>query len=89
MGDMIITGVRQQQQQTLRSGLFDEFFRDVAPMGEIKLAVVSTKPAGVVQITEMTDVEVQTEPVDVSKLEGVKNVVDVTYERYRGPQRRG
>jgi len=85
MGDMIITGVRQQQQQqTLRSGLFDEFFRDVAPMGEIKLAVVSTKPAGVVQITEMTDVEVQTEPVDVSKLEGVKNVVDVTYEDIGG-----
>ncbi len=83
MGDMIITGVRQQQ-QTLRSGLFDEFFRDVAPMGEIKLAVVSTKPAGVVQITEMTEVEVQTEPVDVSKLEGVKNVVDVTYEDIGG-----
>jgi transitional endoplasmic reticulum ATPase len=84
MGDMIITGVRQQQQQTLRSGLFDEFFRDVAPMGEIKLAVVSTKPAGVVQITELTEVEVQTEPVDVSKLEGVKNVVDVTYEDIGG-----
>ncbi len=85
MGDMIITGVRQQQhQQTMRSGLFDEFFRDVAPMGEIKLAVVSTKPAGVVQITEITDVEVQTEPVDVSKLEGVKNVVDVTYEDIGG-----
>ena len=85
MGDMIITGVRQQQQQQpLRSGLFDEFFRDVAPMGEIKLAVVSTKPAGVVQITEMTEVEVQTEPVDVSKLEGVKNVVDVTYEDIGG-----
>ena len=83
-GDMIITGVRQQQQQTMRSGLFDEFFRDVAPMGEIKLAVVSTKPAGIVQITEMTDVEVQTEPVDVSKLEGVKNVVDVTYEDIGG-----
>jgi transitional endoplasmic reticulum ATPase len=84
MGDMIITGVRQQQQQPLRSGLFDEFFRDVAPMGEIKLAVVSTKPAGVVQITEITEVEVQTEPVDVSKLEGVKNVVDVTYEDIGG-----
>ncbi len=83
-GDMIITGVRQQQQQTMRSGLFDEFFRDVAPMGEIKLAVVSTKPAGVVQITEITDVEVQSEPVDVSKLEGVKNVVDVTYEDIGG-----
>lgn len=85
MGDMIITGVRQQQQQqTLRSGLFDEFFRDVAPMGEIKLAVVTTKPSGVVQITEITEVEVQTEPVDVSKLEGVKNVVDVTYEDIGG-----
>jgi transitional endoplasmic reticulum ATPase len=83
-GDMIITGVRQQQQQTMRSGLFDEFFRDVAPMGEIKLAVVSTKPAGIVQITEITDVEMQTEPVDVSKLEGVKNVVDVTYEDIGG-----
>jgi len=85
-GDMIITGVRQQpqQQQTMRSGLFDEFFRDVAPMGEIKLAVVSTKPAGVVQITDLTDVEVQSEPVDVSKLEGVKNVVDVTYEDIGG-----
>ena len=84
-GDMIITGVRQQQQQqTMRSGLFDEFFRDVTPMGEIKLAVVSTKPAGVVQITEITDVEVQSEPVDVSKLEGVKNVVDVTYEDIGG-----
>ncbi len=85
MGDMIITGVRQQQQQTMRTGgLFDEFFRDVAPMGEIKLAVVSTKPAGVVQITDLTDVEIQTEPVDVSKLEGVKNVVDVTYEDIGG-----
>ncbi len=84
MGDMVITGVRQQHQQTLRSGLFDEFFNDVAPMGEIKLAVVSTKPAGVVQITDMTEVEVQTEPVDVSKLEGVKNVVDVTYEDIGG-----
>ena len=68
----------------MRSGLFDEFFRDVAPMGEIKLAVVSTKPAGVVQITDITEVEIQTEPVDVSKLEGVKNVVDVTYEDIGG-----
>ena len=82
-GDMIITGVRQQQKMRT-GGLFDEFFRDVAPMGEIKLAVVTTKPAGVVQITELTDVEIQSEPVDVSKLEGVKNVVDVTYEDIGG-----
>jgi transitional endoplasmic reticulum ATPase len=84
-GDMIVTGIRQQR--TMRSGLFDDFFQDmtdVSPMGEIKLAVVSTKPAGIVKITEMSDVEVQTEPVDVSKLEGVKTLVDVTYEDIGG-----
>ncbi|AEG17614.1 CDC48 family AAA ATPase [Methanobacterium paludis] len=85
-GDIIVTGVRQQQ--TMRGGVFDDFFRDmmteVRPMGEIKLAVVSTKPAGIVQITQMTDVEVQREPVDVSKLEGVANVVDVNYEDIGG-----
>ena len=72
----------------MRGSLFDEFFRDtmfdVSPMGELKLAVVATKPAGAVKITEMTDVEVQTEPVDVSKLEGVKSLVDVTYEDIGG-----
>jgi len=86
-GDIIVTGIRQQQ-STMRGSLFDEFFRDtkfdVSPMGELKLAVVATKPAGAVKITEMTDVEVQTEPVDVSKLEGVKSLVDVTYEDIGG-----
>ena len=86
-GDIIVTGIRQQQ-STMRGSLFDEFFRDtmsdVSPMGELKLAVVTTKPAGAVKITEMTDVEVQTEPVDVSKLEGVKTLVDVTYEDIGG-----
>ena len=72
------------QHLQLRSSLFDEFFRDVAPMGELKLAVVSTKPTGIVKVTQMTDVEVQPEPVDVSKLEGVKTFVDVTYEDIGG-----
>jgi len=48
-------------------------------MGEIKLAVVSTKPKGVVMVTQITDVEIQPNPVDISKLEGVKNIVYVTY----------
>lgn len=86
-GDIIVTGVRQQQ-QTMRSDLFDELFRDMAsdfsPMGELKLAVVSTKPAGVVRITEMSEVEVQTAPVDISKLEGVKTLIDVNYEDIGG-----
>jgi transitional endoplasmic reticulum ATPase len=87
-GDIIVTGIRQQQQTAMRGSLFDEFFRDtmadVSPMGELKLAVVSTKPAGAVKITDMSDVEVQTDPVDVSKLEGVKTLVDVTYEDIGG-----
>ncbi len=86
-GDIIVTGIRQQQ-TAMRGSLFDEFFRDtmtnVRAMGELKLAVVSTKPAGAVKITEMTDVEVQTDPVDVSKLEGVNTLVDVTYEDIGG-----
>jgi transitional endoplasmic reticulum ATPase len=84
-GDMIVTGIRQQR--TMRGGLFDDFFQDmtdVSPMGELKLAVVSTKPAGIVKITDISDIEVQTEPVDVSKLEGVKTLVDVTYEDIGG-----
>ena len=87
-GDIIVTGIRQQQQTAMRGSLFDEFFRDtmtdVSPMGELKLAVVSTKPAGAVKVTEMSEVEVQTDPVDVSKLEGVKTLVDVTYEDIGG-----
>jgi transitional endoplasmic reticulum ATPase len=85
-GDMIVTGIRQQA-QSIRGGLFDEFFRDMndlSPMGELKLAVVSTKPIGIVQVTDMTDVEVQNEPVDIAKLEGVKSLVDVTYEDIGG-----
>ncbi len=93
-GDIIVSGIRQQQSPGRapgrvpgRGSLFDEFFQDmmdVSPLGEIKLAVVSTKPSGVVKVTPMTEVEIQTSPVDVSKLEGVKNLVDVTYEDIGG-----
>lgn len=82
-GDMIVSGFRQPT-PSMRSSIFDEFFSDMAPMGEIKLAVVQTKPAGIVKVTQMTDVEVQPNPVDLSKLEGVKNLVDVTYEDIGG-----
>jgi transitional endoplasmic reticulum ATPase len=89
MGDIVISGVRQQAQpRSVRGGsLFDDFFQDmmdVSPLGEIKLAVVSTKPAGVVKVTQTSEVEIQPNPVDVSKIEGVKNLVDVTYEDIGG-----
>ncbi|BAZ99633.1 CDC48 family AAA ATPase [Methanothermobacter sp. EMTCatA1] len=83
-GDIIVSGIRQH---ISGGGLFDEFFRDfmdISPLGEIKLAVVSTSPAGVVRVTPSTQVEMQQKPVDVSKLEGVKNLVDVTYEDIGG-----
>ncbi|MDD1775066.1 MAG: CDC48 family AAA ATPase [Methanobacterium sp.] len=83
-GDIIITGIRQPQAM---GSVFDEFFSgrsSFSPMGEIKLAVVSTKPAGVVKVTNMSEVEIQPNPVDVSKLDGVKNIIDVTYEDIGG-----
>ncbi|MEM4525041.1 MAG: CDC48 family AAA ATPase [Methanothermobacter sp.] len=83
-GDIIVSGIRQQ---ITTGSLFDEILRDfmdISPLGEIKLAVVSTKPSGVVKVTEMTNVEIQPQPVDVSKLEGVTNLVDVTYEDIGG-----
>lgn len=84
-GDIIVSGLMQH---SMRTSLFDDFFRDtrmdLAPMGELKLAVVSTKPTGVIIVTQMTDIELQTAPVDVSKLEGVKTFVDVTYEDIGG-----
>ncbi|MBC7119302.1 MAG: CDC48 family AAA ATPase, partial [Methanobacteriaceae archaeon] len=83
-GDIIVSGIRQQ---ISTGSLFDEILRDfmdISPLGEIKLAVVSTKPSGVVKVTEMTNVEIQPQPVDVSKLEGVTNLVDVTYEDIGG-----
>ncbi len=84
-GDIIVSGFRQQK-PVIGGGLFDEFFRDidVSPLGEIKLAVVSTQPAGIVKVTPETEVEVQPQPVDVSKIEGMKSVVDVTYEDIGG-----
>ena len=86
-GDVIVTGVRQQVPRGLGNSLFDEFFRDmyeVSPLGEIKLVVVSSNPQGTVKITPNTQVEMQSEAVDPSKIEGIKNLVNVTYEDIGG-----
>src|SRR5690606_3242801 len=67
--------------------IFDEFFSgrsSFSTMREIKLAAVSTNPAGVVKVTGMSEVEIQPNPVDLSKLEGVKTLIDVTYEDIGG-----
>ena len=56
----------------------------IPSIGEIKLAVVNTKPLGPVKITENTQIEMETKPVDPSKFEGVENLIDVSYEDIGG-----
>ena len=87
-GDIIITGVRKQQPKT--SMMFDDFINqmmsNMTSIGEIKLAVVNTKPLGPVKITEDTQIEMETKPVDPNKFEGVENLIDVSYEDIGGLQ---
>ncbi|MDR2966906.1 MAG: CDC48 family AAA ATPase [Methanobacteriaceae archaeon] len=56
----------------------------VPPFGDLKFAVVSTDPNGIVKVGPNTLVEIQSGPVDLSKIEGVKNVVNVSYEDIGG-----
>ncbi|MCQ2972720.1 MAG: CDC48 family AAA ATPase [archaeon] len=83
-GDIISSGLR-----TPHSGLgginniFNTGF-NIPTMNEIKFAAVATKPAGIVVVGPNTKVELQEQPVDVSKIEGVSNLVDVSYEDVGG-----
>ena len=91
-GDIIVTGFRQQRQNLMGGSVLgnmfgDDFFRGMvnAPaMGQLKLAVVSTNPSGVVFIGPNTKIEVQEKPVDISKINGASNLVDVSYEDIGG-----
>lgn len=85
-GDIIVSGVRKQN-PAMQNDFFDDFFRgmmDVSPLSEIKLAVVSTSPGGIVKVGPTTNVEIQQNPVNVNKIDGVKNLVDVSYEDIGG-----
>ncbi len=91
-GDIIVTGFRQQRQNLMGGSVLgnvfgDDFFRGMvnAPaMGQLKLAVVSTNPSGVVFIGPNTKIEVQEKPVDISKINGASNLVGVSYEDIGG-----
>lgn len=86
-GDIIVTGVRRQQPKTpnmMFDDLFNQMMTNMTSIGEIKLAVISTKPLGPVKITEDTQIEMETKPVDPSKFEGVENLIDVSYEDIGG-----
>ncbi|WP_299525561.1 CDC48 family AAA ATPase [uncultured Methanobrevibacter sp.] len=83
-GDIIGSQIRTRPSMGMGfNSIFDDFM-DFSPMQEIKFAVVSTKPAGIVVVGPNTEVELHESPVDVSNIEGVTNLVDVSYEDIGG-----
>lgn len=82
-GDIINTGFGVPQAPR---GLIGDLFSNVniPALTRIKLAVVSTNPGGIVVIGPNTKVEIKEEPVDVSKIEGVSNLVDISYDDIGG-----
>ncbi len=66
------------------NSIFDELMDFTPAMREIKFAVVSTSPKDIVIVGPNTEVQLHETPVDVSKIEGVSNLVDVSYEDIGG-----
>ncbi|MDL2270269.1 CDC48 family AAA ATPase [Methanobrevibacter sp. OttesenSCG-928-I08] len=88
-GDIIGSGIKSPQglQPGMTGRSIDNIFNnmfDLSPMKEIRFAVVSTNPGGIVRIGPGTQVELHEAPVDVSKIEGVSNLVNVSYEDIGG-----
>ena len=82
-GDIIGSQIRAPRANNGFNSLFDELM-DFNPMREIKFAVISTNPKDIVIIGPNTEVILNESPVDVSKIEGVTNLVDVSYEDIGG-----
>ncbi len=86
-GDIIGSQIRAPGPSMSRgfNSLFDELMNDFTPaMKEIKFAVISTSPKDIVIVGPNTEVQLHESPVDVSKIEGVGNLVDVSYEDIGG-----
>jgi len=86
-GDVIsTTSVRKPPTDTLgRETMFEEIFRgflgaQAFGLGEIKLRVISTSPAGIVKITEGTEVELLPQAVETPE----RSVPSVVYEDVGG-----
>lgn len=86
-GDLIGSQIRAPRPSMSRgfNSLFDELMNDFTPaMKEIKFAVISTNPKDIVIVGPNTEVQLHETPVDASKIEGVGNLVDVSYEDIGG-----
>jgi transitional endoplasmic reticulum ATPase len=66
------------------NSIFDELMDITPTMKEIKFAVISTNPKDIVIVGANIEVQLHEAPVDVSKIEGVGNLVDVSYEDIGG-----
>ncbi|WP_405289931.1 CDC48 family AAA ATPase [Methanobrevibacter sp.] len=85
-GDIIGSQIRAPRPSMSRgfNSIFDELMDFTPAMKEIKFAVVSTNPKDIVIVGPNTEVQLHESPVDVSKIEGVGNLVDVSYEDIGG-----
>ena len=83
-GDIIGSQIRAPRPSMGFNSLFDELMDFTPAMKEIKFAVVSTNPKDIVIVGPNTEVQLHESPVDVSKIEGVGNLVDVSYEDIGG-----
>jgi transitional endoplasmic reticulum ATPase len=83
-GDIIGSQIRAPRPRMGFNSLFDELMDYTPAMKEIKFAVVSTNPKDIVIVGPNTEVQLHETPVDVSKIEGVGNLVDVSYEDIGG-----
>ncbi len=83
-GDIIGSQIRAPRSNRSFNSIFDDFMDITPTMREIRFAVLSTQPGGITVVGQNTEVELHESPVDVSKLEGVSNLVDVSYEDIGG-----
>ena len=83
-GDIIGSQIRAPRPSMGFNSLFEELMDFTPTMKEIKFAVVSTNPKDIVIVGPNTEVQLHETPVDVSKIEGVGNLVDVSYEDIGG-----
>ena len=83
-GDIIGSQIRAPRPNMGFNSIFDELLDFTPAMKEIRFAVLSTQPGGITIVGQNTEVELHESPADVSKLEGVTNLVDVSYEDVGG-----
>ncbi len=83
-GDIIsTTSVRRPKEsiggEVMFENIFHDFFGGSFGLGEIKLQVVSTSPAGIVKITDLTEMELLPEAVELER-----EIPEVMYEDLGG-----